>query len=72
MEAFLLYDKRGDGKIDLNQLGEVLRALGTNPTEAEVMRAATEMDPQRKRRISFDEFYPMFLSMKQRLQPRGE
>ena len=27
-EAFLLYDSRGDGKIPVSQVGDVMRALG--------------------------------------------
>ena len=37
-EAFLLYDNRGDGKISVNLIGDVMRALGQNPTESEVNR----------------------------------
>lgn len=37
-EAFLLYDRTGDCKITLSQVGDVLRALGTNPTNAEVKK----------------------------------
>ncbi|GAA98452.1 uncharacterized protein L969DRAFT_423042 [Mixia osmundae IAM 14324] len=35
-EAFALFDKRGNGKIPRSSLGEILRALGQNPTQAEV------------------------------------
>jgi len=35
-EAFALYDKRGTGKIDQADLGDLLRALGQNPTQKEV------------------------------------
>ncbi|GAU89141.1 hypothetical protein RvY_01725-2 [Ramazzottius varieornatus] len=35
-EAFILFDTKGDGKIAAAQLGDVLRALGQNPTEADV------------------------------------
>ena len=44
-DAFALFDKRGDNKIDSNQLGDVLRALGLNPTEAEVKKTQLEVDP---------------------------
>lgn len=37
-EAFLLFDRTGDSKITLSQVGDVLRALGTNPTNAEVKK----------------------------------
>merc|ERR1712198_376990 len=37
-EVFQLFDTKGDGLIQVNQVGEVLRALGTNPTEGEVKK----------------------------------
>lgn len=42
-EAFSLFDNRGDGKINVSQLGDVLRALGQNPTEAEVKRCCNQL-----------------------------
>ncbi|XP_022794559.1 myosin-2 essential light chain-like [Stylophora pistillata] len=65
-EAFMLFDRRGDGKIDSAQLGEVLRSLGLNPTQAEVHKALKEVDPSGSNRISFDEFFPIFHSFGQR------
>ncbi|GAA6036769.1 hypothetical protein JCM8097_003469 [Rhodosporidiobolus ruineniae] len=35
-EAFALFDKRGAGTIPAQSLGDVLRALGQNPTQKEV------------------------------------
>lgn len=35
-EAFALFDKRGTGAVPRETLGELLRALGQNPTQAEV------------------------------------
>jgi len=35
-EAFALFDKRGNGRIPLSSLGDLLRACGQNPTNAEV------------------------------------
>ncbi|KAF9044399.1 hypothetical protein BJ165DRAFT_1405221 [Panaeolus papilionaceus] len=35
-EAFALFDKRGSGKVARETLGDLLRALGQNPTQAEV------------------------------------
>ncbi|CAH3129281.1 unnamed protein product [Porites lobata] len=62
-EAFLLFDKRGDGKVDSAQLGEILRSLGLNPTEADVKKVLKEVDPSGNKRISFEEFLPIFLSI---------
>merc|ERR1712179_448970 len=41
-EAFLLYDQRGDGKIPVSQIGDVMRALGQNPTESDVKKLVVE------------------------------
>ena len=35
-ETFLIYDTQGDSKIDSTDIGDVLRALGTNPTQGDV------------------------------------
>ena len=44
-EAFQLFDRKGDGKVDSNQLGDILRALGLNPTEADVAKIRGDIDP---------------------------
>ena len=35
-EAFSLFDKRGTGRVHLDSLGDLLRACGQNPTQAEI------------------------------------
>ncbi|TKA31445.1 hypothetical protein B0A50_02292 [Salinomyces thailandicus] len=35
-EAFSLFDKRGTGRVQLDSLGDLLRACGQNPTLAEI------------------------------------
>lgn len=44
-ETFSLFDNKGDGKIAASQLGEVLRAVGQNPTEAEVKKCGYHQEP---------------------------
>lgn len=44
-EAFALFDKDNDGCITTPELGTVMRALGKNPTEAEVRSLIKEIDP---------------------------
>lgn len=44
-EAFALFDKDNDGCITTPELGTVMRALGKNPTEAEVSGLIKEVDP---------------------------
>jgi len=63
-ECFSLYDKVGDDKIDSSQLGEVLRGLGQNPTNAEVKKNIAEIDPDGCKRISFEEFLPIYQSFR--------
>ena len=35
-EAFALFDKRGNGRVTRDSLGDLLRACGQNPTLAEI------------------------------------
>lgn len=35
-EAFQLFDKRGNGRVERSALGDLLRACGQNPTLAEI------------------------------------
>merc|ERR1711936_41901 len=60
-EVFQLFDTKGDGLIQVSQVGEVLRALGTNPTEGEVKKlitsTCTEKGPDA--RVTFETFLPM-------------
>merc|ERR1711953_1137944 len=57
-ETFALFDTRGDGMIPSSKVGEVLRALGQNPTEAEVKRLVQD-HMQKEDRISFETFLPI-------------
>jgi myosin light chain 6 len=65
-DSFALFDKKGDGKIECSQVGDVLRALGQNPTEAEVKKIVADIDPAGLKRISFEEFLPILHSMSNR------
>ncbi|BFZ53834.1 myosin II light chain [Savitreella phatthalungensis] len=55
-EAFSLFDKRGENKIPVSALGDLLRACGQNPTEAEIADLAAankgaDLDFQGFRRV---------------------
>ena len=43
-EAFAMFDKDGDGNISTKELGIVMRSLGQNPTEHELLDIITEVD----------------------------
>ncbi|KAK2493635.1 hypothetical protein MC885_009419 [Smutsia gigantea] len=60
-EAFELFDRVGDGKILYGQCGDVMRALGQNPTNAEVLRVLgnPKADELKSRRVDFETFLPM-------------
>ncbi|XP_068123728.1 myosin light polypeptide 6 isoform X1 [Hyperolius riggenbachi] len=60
-EAFSLFDRCGDGKIFYIQCGDVLRALGQNPTNAEVMKVLgnPKSDELNSKMLDFEQFLPM-------------
>ncbi|XP_067385933.1 LOW QUALITY PROTEIN: myosin light polypeptide 6-like [Emydura macquarii macquarii] len=60
-EAFQLFDRTGDGKILYSQCGDVMRALGQNPTNAEVMKVLgrPQNEEMNMKTLSFEQFLPM-------------
>ncbi|KAL6460624.1 hypothetical protein MHYP_G00305900 [Metynnis hypsauchen] len=63
-EAFMLFDRtpNGEMKISYAQCGDVMRALGLNPTNAEVMRVLGKPKPEElnTKLMDFETFLPMF------------
>ena len=55
-EAFSLWDKLGNNMITTKELGTVMRALGQNPTEAELQYMINEVDADGIGTIDFPEF----------------
>ncbi|CRK97025.1 CLUMA_CG010331, isoform A [Clunio marinus] len=55
-EAFAIYDLDKDGLITTRELGTVLRQLGQNPTEAEILDMIKDIDKDSTATISFKEF----------------
>lgn len=55
-EAFLIFDKDGDGSISTSELGTVMRSLGQSPTEAELKIMIQEIDEDSTGTINFKEF----------------
>jgi len=58
-EAFLLFDKNGDGFISARELGVLMRTLGRNPTEEEIMNIMNEIDVDHNGKLDFSEFVIM-------------
>uniref|UniRef100_A0A8C8JU12 EF-hand domain-containing protein n=1 Tax=Oncorhynchus tshawytscha TaxID=74940 RepID=A0A8C8JU12_ONCTS len=62
-EAFLLFDRTGDGKISYSQCGDVMRALGQNPVNAEVLKVLgnpkAEGEEMNHKMLDFEQFLPM-------------
>ncbi|XP_056607955.1 myosin light chain 4 [Triplophysa dalaica] len=63
-EAFMLFDRSptGEMKITYSQCGDVMRALGQNPTNAEVIKVLGKPKPDEMntKLIDFETFLPMF------------
>merc|ERR1711994_1238668 len=60
-EAFLLFDKDGDGTITTIELGTVMRSLGQNPTEEELQEMINEVDEDGGGSVDFTEFLTMMV-----------
>uniref|UniRef100_W5MB26 Myosin, light polypeptide 3, skeletal muscle n=1 Tax=Lepisosteus oculatus TaxID=7918 RepID=W5MB26_LEPOC len=60
-EAFLLFDRTGNSKIAYNQVADVMRALGQNPTNKDVNKILGNPTPEEMnaKAIDFDQFLPM-------------
>ncbi|XP_012679718.1 myosin light polypeptide 6 isoform X1 [Clupea harengus] len=65
-EAFLLFDRTGDGKISFSQCGDVMRALGQNPVNAEVLKVLGNPKAEGEKSfemnhkmLDFEQFLPM-------------
>ncbi|XP_053496598.1 myosin light chain 3 [Ictalurus furcatus] len=64
-DAFSLFIKSPKGEISLGQCGDVMRALGLNPTNAEIFKVVGTSNPEELnyKLINFETFLPMFQQM---------
>jgi Ca2+-binding EF-hand superfamily protein len=52
-EAFSLFDRSGQGIVEPNSIGDLLRAIGYNPTQAQAKEMVTKLNNQG---LNFDAF----------------
>ncbi|NP_001117763.1 myosin light chain 1, skeletal muscle isoform [Oncorhynchus mykiss] len=60
-EAFGLFDRVGDSKVAYNQVADIMRALGQNPTNKEVRKVLGNPSDEdmAAKRLEFEAFLPM-------------
>ena len=54
--TIFLFSKNGDGFISAKELGVLMRTLGRNPTEDEIMNIMNEIDVDHNGKLDFSEF----------------
>ncbi|GAA6099620.1 myosin light chain 4 isoform X3 [Tachysurus ichikawai] len=61
-ETFSMFIRTSKGEISLGQCGDVMRALGLNPTNAEVFKVLGTSDPEelQSKLVDIETFLPMF------------
>ncbi|XP_048732605.1 uncharacterized protein LOC125649266 [Ostrea edulis] len=64
-EAFKVFDKDGDGTVSTEELGAVMRSMGQDPTEKELMDMIAEVDVDGNGDVEFDEFLQMMAKQMQ-------
>ncbi|PAA47519.1 hypothetical protein BOX15_Mlig032600g1 [Macrostomum lignano] len=64
-DTFNMFDKNGNGEIEVNELRTVIQCLGQNPTEKDVQLMIQEYDLNKDGTINFEEFCQM---MKNRIK----
>uniref|UniRef100_A0A3Q2GI83 Myosin, light polypeptide 3, skeletal muscle n=1 Tax=Cyprinodon variegatus TaxID=28743 RepID=A0A3Q2GI83_CYPVA len=70
-EAFGLFDRVGDNQVAYNQVADIMRALGQNPTNKAVVKILgnPSADDMANKRLNFDAFLPMLKEVD--AQPKG-
>ncbi|XP_075242658.1 myosin light chain 3, skeletal muscle isoform-like [Convolutriloba macropyga] len=58
-DCFLVFDKVGDSRIDKKQVGDLVRALGLNPTNKDIDRVTKGCS----QRMTFEEFVPTYQAL---------
>ena len=69
-EVFVLFDRTGDGNIDVDQIKDVLRSTGLNPQGTDLEKI--EADYKEKGKVEVAEFQAIYNEMKAKPQPAME
>jgi len=65
-ETFSLFETRGNGKVEASKIGDILRALGLNPTEADVQKLVGEVKDGGNGMLAFQSFLPLYVAVAKR------
>ncbi|CAI2383066.1 unnamed protein product [Moneuplotes crassus] len=71
-EAFSLFDHDENGSVSISELGDVLRALGQNPTDNELRDMVNEIDEDGNGTIEFMEFLILLTSKSKEMSQEEE
>ena len=59
VNQLLFFSQNGDGYISAKELGVLMRTLGRNPTEDEILNIMNEIDVDHNGKLDFSEFTVM-------------
>jgi calmodulin len=62
-DAFNIFDKDGDGRVNVKELSTVFRALGQNPSMSEVEAMVADVDTEGTHTVEFSEFLEMMAKL---------
>eukprot|EP00842_Homolaphlyctis_polyrhiza_P001481 jgi/Hompol1/2333/HPOL_002175-RA len=66
VEAFCIFDLDGSGTIDVDELGEVMKSLGLEVSEKEILKMMQQIDDDCSGEISITEFVQLMATVRTR------